>query len=78
VGNGGSTATRGWTVTLTFAADVAVDQSWNGSYTARGTTVTITPTDDWAVRIGAGQSITTGGIFKGFDPTVTSVSVAVR
>ena len=78
VGNGGSAATRGWRVTLTFAADVAGDQSGNGSYTARGATVTITPTDDWAMHIGAGQSITAGGIFKGSDPTVTSVSVAVR
>ncbi|MEE1044444.1 MAG: cellulase family glycosylhydrolase [Olegusella sp.] len=76
VGNGGSAATSGWTITLTFASDVAVDQSWNGTYSASGSTVTVTPTDDWAVHIGAGQTITIGGIFKGANPTVTSVSVA--
>lgn len=76
VGNSGTAATDGWTITLTFAADVAVDQSWNGSYTAHSSTVTVTPTDDWAVHIGSGQTITIGGIFKGTDPTLTSVSVA--
>ena len=41
VTNPGTTATTGWTVTLTFANGQTITQLWNGSYTQSGAVVTV-------------------------------------
>lgn len=42
VRNTGTTATRGWTVRLTYGNGQQVNQIWGGSYTQSGSTVTVT------------------------------------
>ncbi len=42
VRNSGTTATRGWTVRLTYANGQQINQMWGGSYTQSGSAVTVT------------------------------------
>jgi chitin-binding protein len=68
----GSSAIRGWTVTMSFPGGQSVSQAWNATVTSSGGTATARNVG-WNGSLGAGQSATFGflGSGSGAAPTLS-------
>jgi hypothetical protein len=76
IGNTGSSAINGWTLTFTFPGDQKITDAWNGVESQTGEAVTIT-NESYNGAIAAGSSTTLGfqGTWTNSDASPTSFSV---